>query len=154
MFISHTGTFSSYLILFINGLYIYNKEKKNSFIFTQVSAFSSILEAKSNLRSNQILAMSRLMMRVHGRNHDFLLLILDNAVICEPGTTRSHLDAFSNAVPKAHTGHLVHCSTDTHLPQSAHLANDRMPSATLSILYINWIFHPSTSEDGVTILPR
>lgn len=45
--------------------------------------------------------------KIHGRNYDFLLIILDNAVICEPGNATSPLDAFSNAVPKAHTGHLV-----------------------------------------------
>lgn len=68
--------------------------------------------------------------KICGTYYDLLHIILENAVICEPGNTRSHLDAFSKAVPKAHTGHLVDCSTDTTLPQSPHLECQKCSSFT------------------------
>lgn len=44
--------------------------------------------------------------------HNFYIKSKDNTVICMPGYTAGHLDAYSASrmVPKAHMGHLVPCS--------------------------------------------
>lgn len=143
IFISHT--FNSYLTLFINGIY-----KIISFNFTQISVFSSTLQVKSNSTDERCLIVRKYMEETMSSS-------------LSSSTTLSYV---SQETPQAlWMPFLMQCqkltqaiwfpiSTDTHLPQSPHLVNNSMPSATLSLLYMKWTFHASTSEDGVTFLPR
>lgn len=60
--------------------------------------------------------------------HNFSIKSKDNTVICVPGCTAGHLDAYSATcmVPKAHMGHLVPCSAAADLSKSSYLVNNRV----------------------------